>query len=318
MTIRPLSFAPLRKLKFFLTLGFLYPLSLVPFWFWYKVSDLIFLVIFKAIGYRKKVVWANISGSFPEKSERELEEIMEKFYRHLCDLLVESLKSISMRDQAVIRRVQIENKEVWEEFLRSEKPAILLAGHYGNFELWGARMDILAAGKRKGYCIYTPPKSETLNGLIHHIRIRRGGNLLPRKHYVRKIREIVAKQEFVVVLGDQSPHKSQRAYFTEFLGRPTAFFTSTSRYSLELGMEVYFVRASKKARGYYSLGLERLPREDFLPLREDMAYAFTDLQAERFEAMIRQEPAFWLWSHKRWKRGPGGRDKLSPKLTKQA
>ncbi|MCI4668712.1 MAG: lysophospholipid acyltransferase family protein [Bacteroidia bacterium] len=291
---------------------------MLPFPIWYLISDGLYLLFFHLIKYRRKVVWKNISTSFPENTQEENEAIMSSFYRHLCDVLVETIKAVSLSNKQVEKRVSIENPEVWQEFIELEGGAFLLAGHYGNFELWGARMDIMAAGVKQGHCVYTPQKSDTLNRLIHYSRARRGGLLLARKDYVRNIRKYTSKGNFIVVLADQSPQKSQRAYFTKFLGKPTAFFTSTAKYSLELELPVFFIEVKKVRRGHYSLTYHQLPLEEFLPFSQENVYRYTDLQVGYFERMIKQDPAYWLWTHKRWKRPPAPKDKLSPSLTKKA
>lgn len=311
-------FSPTRfvqDLKYYSLFGFLYAISLFPFWLWYRVSDGLYLLLFYGVKYRRKVVWKNISTSFPERSEAELQGIMKEFYRHICDVLVETIKAMSMSEGVLKKRVIIENQAIWDEFIGLKGGALLLAGHYGNFELWGSRMDIMAAGVKQGFCVYTPQKSQTINRLIHYSRARRGGRLIARRNYVRKVRNFRNKDEFIVVLADQAPQKSQKAYFTRFLGKATAFFTSTARYALEMELPVYFAEVKKLKRGHYSLKFHKLPTDNFLPLSEENVHAYTDLQVSFLEKMIRHNPAYWLWSHKRWKRGPEERDSLSPSLS---
>ena len=52
-------------------------------------SDFLYLLIYKVLGYRKKVVFENLKNAFPEKSATEIEKIANAYYHYLCDLLVE-------------------------------------------------------------------------------------------------------------------------------------------------------------------------------------------------------------------------------------
>ena len=65
--------------------GLWYLLSLLPFCVHYVLSDLIYLILYKMLGYRKKIVRKNLATSFPEKSETELRTIERRFYHCLCD-----------------------------------------------------------------------------------------------------------------------------------------------------------------------------------------------------------------------------------------
>mgnify|MGYP006406595069 FL=1 len=70
----------------------LWMISILPFPIFYKISDGVYLLLYYVIGYRKKMVLANLKRCFPEKSEEELLLIRKKFYKHMCDLFLEMIK----------------------------------------------------------------------------------------------------------------------------------------------------------------------------------------------------------------------------------
>ena len=70
----------------------LYSISYLPMWVLYIISDILYLIAYKILGYRKKVVQNNLKNSFPDKTESELEKIKKKFYRHFFDIIVETIK----------------------------------------------------------------------------------------------------------------------------------------------------------------------------------------------------------------------------------
>ena len=80
---------------------FLKAIGKIPFWFLYKISDITYFLIFHVIGYRKKVVFENLTNSFPEKSKKEINLIARKYYHHLADLIFESVKLYNMTDEEI-------------------------------------------------------------------------------------------------------------------------------------------------------------------------------------------------------------------------
>ncbi|MEO0898318.1 MAG: lysophospholipid acyltransferase family protein [Bacteroidota bacterium] len=299
--------------------GILYVLSLMPWFLWYGISHLGYWVLKYGIKYRHHVIRDNIEQCFPEKSKEEHDKIIDGFYRHFCDLWVETIKGLSMSRSEVEKRVIIRNPEVWQELVDLKKGALLLAGHYANFELFGSRMDILSDGVKAGYCVYTPPKSHILDQLIIYSRARYNHRathqrMIPRRKYVRKIHTFKEEPIFVVILGDQSPHKNQRAYYSQFLGRETAFFTSSARYAVEFGFELFFAEVEKVKRGYYAINFHKIPVKPSSSRRIETIHELTDTQIGFYERMIRKEPSYWLWSHKRWKRERTPKDTISPTL----
>lgn len=55
------------------------------------------------------MITGNISRSFPELSQREVGIITNKFYRHLADVIVESVKLLHVSDEEMRRRVEVKN-----------------------------------------------------------------------------------------------------------------------------------------------------------------------------------------------------------------
>ena len=102
----------------------------------YLFSDLVYFLIYYMIGYRRKVVSDNLHSSFPEKNEAEIMQLTKKFYHHLCDISIESIKGFSMSPQELILRHHILNPELAEYYYSKGLSVITVPGHYNNWE-WG-------------------------------------------------------------------------------------------------------------------------------------------------------------------------------------
>lgn len=98
----------MSRILFYLILK---PISLLPAFILYGLSDVLFVILYSIVKYRRKVVQTNLRNSFPQKSESEIHIIESKFYRHLCDLMLESIRNFSISKAELIRRCPIANPE---------------------------------------------------------------------------------------------------------------------------------------------------------------------------------------------------------------
>jgi KDO2-lipid IV(A) lauroyltransferase len=274
------------------------PLSLLPIQVLHLLSYLVYLVVYKLIGYRTKVVYSNLRGSFPEKSDKEILAIMSKFYLHLCDLIVESVKGFSISDKGVKQRMKFKNMEVVERLHREGKHLVVAGGHYGNWELFA-----LAVGDASSYtplALYTPLANEFFNKKFLESRGKYGLKLLSVKDIRAKMEELMDEQYMVIFGSDQSPRKSQRAYWTNFLNQKTGVQYGAEKIAVEFNAAVAFFNIYKVKRGYYEVDCILI-----CEAAKETDYGYiTEMHTKLLEKVIRKQPEFWLWSHKRWKHSP--------------
>lgn len=273
----------------------LWLLSLLPFGILYALSDLIFVVLYHLLGYRRKVVASNLRLAFPERSKTERLEIEKAFYRHLCDLIVESLKRFSMSAEALDRRMEFESAEVIAQIKASEKGTIILGTHYGNFEWTNAVVD-KAAGKLPTYAVYQRLSSPLFERLTRQLRSRYGARLIERQQAFRQALSALQEPCMIGFMADQSPAKRKKLFFTPFMGKPTAFHEGPALLAVRRKTPAYFAWIKRKARGHYSCSLIPVPETAY-----QSQEAFTAWYAGQLEANIRENPPYWLWSHRRWK-----------------
>lgn len=283
----------LNRLLYYLVIK---PISLMPAFLLYRVSDFIFVLFYYLIGYRKKVVLDNIRRSFPENSEKENRSIMRRFYRHFCDLLVESLMIFSISSDAATRRMRFRNPELLEKHFREGKTVIIAGGHYNNWELFAVAVD--QSLKHHTIALYKPLKNLFWD---QKMRISRGKFGLEMVS-IKKVKELFQRLDpahpaAVVFATDQSPSNPDRAFWTRFLNQDTAVLFGTEKFANEFDCPVYFCTLNKLKRGYYE-GVFQLVTDS----PKSLPYGrLTEMHTAMLEADIRQHPEYWLWSHKRWK-----------------
>ncbi len=276
--------------------GVLIPLSLLPFRILYAVSDLLHLVLYRLAGYRKKVVMRNLRNAFPEKNEREIVRLASLFYRHLCDLVVESVKIFSISPGQVHARMKCRNPEVLDKLHDDGRSVILAGGHFNNWELFAVAVDELVKHRTIG--IYTPLTNRFLDGKMQRSRSRYGLTMIATRKVKEFFREHTAERTMTIFAIDQSPSSASRCYWTTFLNQETAVLFGTEKYAREYNYPVVFGRILKLKRGYYEFEFE-LAVEDPSSMKPG---EITEKVTRMLEKDIVGAPEYWLWSHRRWKR----------------
>ena len=292
----------MREPLYFLLKGGFYFLSLLPFWLLYGFSDAAYLVINYGFGYRRKVIEDNLRYSFPEKSPEEIKALRNAFYRHFCDVIFEVIKLMSISPEVLKKRVKHLNPEIITEMTLHGAGGIAVFGHFCNWEWLGSGMGIQFPFETVG--VYLPLSNPYFDRLVLHIRSRLGNRMVPMKRAFRESLSTLKRPAYIAFLGDQTPHKNQSNYYCNFLNRPALMHLGIATIALKTQSPVYFFDMRKVKRGHYTVALQHLPVQDFLPYSEENVHRLTDYHVRILEAQIKEEPAFWLWSHRRWKYQP--------------
>jgi KDO2-lipid IV(A) lauroyltransferase len=271
------------------------PISLLPYPMLYALSDFFYVVLFYIVGYRKKVVKANIRGCFPEKTEAEVNEISKKFYRHFCDLVIESLKNFSITEAQAKSRMKQVNPEIFKPYAERGQGVILAGGHYANWELWAAGTPSSLDHRLVG--IYKKLSNAYFDQKMRETRGKFGLELVATKEYSNYIKEHHKELIASVIAIDQSPSNPKKCLWIEFMGRETAALFGAEKYSKEFNIPILYGKVRKDKRGYYSVTYEVA----FDNPTETQTGEITKGLHDILEKEIRRAPEFWLWSHKRWK-----------------
>ncbi|MAX80143.1 MAG: lipid A biosynthesis acyltransferase [Crocinitomicaceae bacterium] len=272
-------------------------ISRLPFPVLYFLADVFFVIIYRLFGYRKKVVIQNLKNAFPNKSEQEIEVECTKYYRYLCDLVLEVIKSTSMSEKEIKDRVKIELDETYLEAVKNKRNIILVAGHYGNWEYAQLRYSMLTE-RHRFVGVYKQLGNPTFDEFLYNTRDRFGTDLTENKEVSGYLKELDARNEpFVLALaGDQTPAK-ERGYWMSFLNQDTPFFYGAEHYAKKFNAQVFFCDIKLLKRGFYSYTVKPL----VLNPQECANGEVIESYATLLEGIIAKNPTPWLWSHKRWK-----------------
>ena len=273
--------------------------AILPMRVLYLLSDILYLIIYHIVHYRRKVVRVNLRNSFPEKTKEELRRIERRFYRHFSDYIVETIKLAHISLKELLRRADILNPEmVYDLQKKGHNCMIMMLGHYGNWE-WYTGSSAHFDGHFTIYPLYRPLKNKAFDQLFIYLRERFHAIGIKKKEAFRDLYRL--KQDktpaLIPFIADQTPSKGNLHYWTNFLNQETAIISGAERIAAKLGIPVIFADIKKVKRGYYTVHLRLISENP----KEEPEFRITELYARMTEEMILREPAYWLWTHRRWK-----------------
>jgi len=272
-----------------------FPASFLPLRVIYLFTDVLFILLVTIIPYRRKVIRENLRNSFPEKTESSLQKIERRFYRHFTDLLAEGVKNLSISKKQLTKRFKVKNPEIMHELFKAKKSVLLVSGHYNNWEWLITAQQLLFAHKSVG--IGMPLSNGFWDKTINARRARFGMEIIHSKT-VHTFFESNTQTTATLVLSDQSPGDSNKAYWMTFLNQPTAVLFGAEMLANKYNQAVVFFKTEKVKRGYYTIHLELITDTP----RQLCWGEITEAHAQKLERAIHEHPEYWLWSHKRWKR----------------
>lgn len=285
-----------KKLLNSILAGFLIAISHLPFWVLYGISDFFYLLLRFVVKYRHNIITGNLQLAFPEKSKQEISEIRNNFYRHICDILFESVKIYSISDKEIEKRVEIRGAELANEFYAQKRSLIAMAFHYNNWE-WTSFVQ--SKLKHQILSVYNPIRGNSaLENFLVHNREKWGSKCVPVHKTARTAFDYNSKGILtgLWLAADQTPPANSK-FWTIFLNQETPFFSGPEKLAAKGNLPVFFQHTKKVGRGKYVIEYSLLFDNTAEVEQKDILLAYI----RKCEKIIRTEPAYYLWSHRRWK-----------------
>ena len=285
----------MQAFAFYITYPLLYLIALLPFGALYVVSDVLYYLL-RLSGYRRKVVLDNLKNAFPSKSHSEIRAISKAYYRYLCDLTLETLKTLRMTEHEAREHCVFHSAQWLDTLYEQKKSFIIVMGHYGNWEWAGPSFTLNTHFQL--VVIYRPLSNPYFEKMLSGMRTRFGTRITPVN---LTLRDMIANRSQGVVtatafIADQTASR-ENAYWTTFLHQDTAVFTGPEKLAVKFNYPVVYINVQRLRRGYYAVHPELLFAEPKNTKPGEISEAFT----KRLEQEILIDPSLWLWSHRRWK-----------------
>lgn len=289
----------LNEVGYVLVYGTWYLLSLLPMRLLYVLSDLLYLIMAYILRYRHRVIWKNLSSSFPEKSHEELVKIEKDFYHWFCDYLVETIKLMTMSKKQLMRRMQFTGIGKLNEVLAQGQSCAIYLGHYCNWE-WISSLPLWLTGQTQCCQLYHPLENKCFDYLFRYVRERQNALCIPMQESLRKILSYEQQHQTVVVgyIADQVPLWHNIHHWVDFLHHDTPVLTGAERIVKKTNQVCFYGDMRRVNRGYYQCEMRMMTENP----RHCGEWEITNLYFKLLEETIQRQPALWLWSHNRWKR----------------
>lgn len=286
----------MQFILFAITYPIIWILSRLPMRILYMKSDFFYFLIYYVFRYRKQVVLDNLKLAFPEKPEVELLRIRKKFFKHLMDLMVESVKAFSISEKEILKRYTYSNPELVNKYAAEGRSIALMGAHQSNWEWSISLPKVLNIDM---YGAYTKLNNTYYEKVIRDSREKFGVIGYKTSEMVRGMQKRFSdkQQGAYILLSDQSPQLHKTYYWREFFNIKVPIHTGAEMLSKRFDLVVINYVTRKIRRGYYETEFQLITDNP----KGFKDYQITDLYTELTEKNILAQPEFYLWSHKRFK-----------------
>lgn len=254
-------------------------------------------VLHRVVRYRVSVVRTNLANAFPEKSREELRDIERRFYRHLSEVFIDTILLGSISRREILERMVYRDVEKQEELMRG-RSWISAMSHFGSWEL---TINYVCHTDHRVFAVYRPLHNAVVDRFYHSARSRFGTQPVPMNDIFK---ETIAAR----ALGREARNRRPDRRPDSSLARDQALVPfPRAGHSFLLGhredgpeienAQVYFMHVRKVAPRHYEAEF-KLVYDGVEPVAE---HQITERYIALLEAMIRESPELWMWSHRRWK-----------------
>lgn len=262
---------------------------------------------FDLVRMRRKVTMENLRHAFPDESESRLRSIARSAYRGFGMTMMEVGLVPSASPKEVIDLCDVVNADLMDSTLEGGRGGILLAAHFGNWEIMGGNLAL------RGYPINFIVRSQRnplVNRHLNENRARMQVKIIPVGQAVRKVYRSLRNNEFVAILADQDAGPD--GLFLDFLGRPASVPLGPAVFARRNRSPILVGACLRIPGGRFRIVLDCVLEPDFSLSEEEDIRRLAEGYTKRLEATIREHPEHWFWMHRRWKSRPSGEGGTSP------
>jgi len=283
-----------------------------PLKFHYFMGDILSWIAEKLLRYRTDVVWINISRSFPEMKYKELKKVYKDFYRHFGEIFAETIWFAAATYKRLFKSgiVTVTNPEEINEMFLSTPSMTVLSTHCGNWELMGGFLGYrtssgvkVAIEEEHIQVVYKKLSNPVSDEVFRRNRVAALEEVgtsceIESSNILRQTLKQKDERKVYIYPTDQAPYrKAGKHPIGEFMSQPTNVMLGSVGVACKLSHSVMYMKMKRVERGRYEMTLIPICRDASQLTPEELMRKYYDLLEEE----IRETPANWLWTHKRWK-----------------
>ncbi len=273
----------------------------------YAVARFLGWVMYSVDKRHRVVGLENLRMAYGDQmTEAQRDQTVRGVYRHFCMMLMEIFhtpRRISLENYR--KYIKLVGHEPVLDRLLSQKPMIMLSGHYGNWEMAGYVFGLFGFPT---YSVARTLDNPYLERYLLSFRERTGQKMIPKSGGYDQIVEVLESNKPLSMLADQDA--GQRGLFVDFFGRPASTHKAIALLAIEHNAPVVVGVARRTGPGFrYELRCAQIIEPGEFTGGADDARLLTQRYTSVLEELIRQDPSQYLWLHRRWKHQPQPRKK---------
>jgi len=256
-------------------------------------------VVFALLKKERQKALDNLRRAFPEKRDAEIERIAKAVFSNICRNAIELVSFRKLTARTLPLWVKAEGDEKIDRIFEKGKGVIMLASHFGNWELMSAHFTLRGyRGTVIARRIYFDRYDRFISTLRRGIKV----GVIYRDESPKKILRVLKRNEMLGVLADQDVD-SVDGVFVDFFGQPA--YTPKSPVTLALASGAALVPCFIiREKNYHRLIIEDPVELEEKSDREETVRFNTQKWSRIVESYIRRYPEQWVWMHRRWKTKP--------------
>lgn len=252
----------------------------------------------RPLGIRRNTVVENLRRAFPDASDDWIEETAQASYAHLGREVVAMVRLSRMSREEIVALTDVPTWPEVQEALAEGNGALLVTGHYGNWEVAAAAV---AARGVPISAIVKPQRNRLVDRMVQDARARLGVGTIEMARAPRQVPRVLAQGGVVGIVADQDAR--QKGIWVPFFGIPASTFRGPAQFALRFNAAVFASIARRLPDGRYRVEGTRIPLVRTGDEAEDERLLTAKLAAN-LEEEIRRDPTQYFWFHKRWKTRP--------------
>ncbi|MGB8658645.1 MAG: lysophospholipid acyltransferase family protein [Candidatus Zixiibacteriota bacterium] len=250
---------------------------------------------FDVVRVRRKTTLTNLRKSLG-KEKGELARIGRRAYQNIGKSMVEYSLFPSLDKEKILRMVEFEGTEHFDEALKRGKGAVVVAGHFGSWELMGA------ATCQKGYPVdFLVGEQHNLlvDNLMNDFRRSAGIGIIKMGAAAKGVIRALKNNRFVAMLSDQDA--GEDGTVVEFFNRPASTPKGPAAFALKMDAPIIMAFIVRSNHGKQRVIIEKPIFEETTPDKEEDIRRLTQAYTRMLEEYVRKYPDHWFWPHRRWK-----------------
>ncbi|RKU38294.1 hypothetical protein C6496_07340 [Candidatus Poribacteria bacterium] len=256
-------------------------------------------LIFRLAPQQRTLACQQLQRSLKLSDERRVRTIAKQCFENLGKTVLEFMQLPRMNSKQIRQSVSFQGIKHVEEALAQGKGAIILTGHFGNWELLAASISATIAPLTP---IVRKLRSPRLNALVSRYRSQAGYTTIDRDTGIRQALRCLKRNELLGIVADVDTSVS--GVFVDFFGRPAYTPYSPVAIALKTGATVLPTFIIRQPDGSHRAIIEPPLVFQRTDGKEKDLVINTQKYTKIIESYIRQYPAQWIWMHQRWKTRP--------------